>query len=79
MVKVKIYTTHSCPFCTMAKEFLSEKGIKFQELDVGADEDAANEMTDKSGQRGVPVIEIDKKIVIGFDKPKLVKLLKLKK
>lgn len=79
MVKVKIYTTHSCPFCVQAKEFLHEKGIKFEELDVGTDEDAANEMTDKSGQRGVPVIEVDKKIVIGFDKPKLVKLLKLKK
>lgn len=79
MIKVKIYSTHSCPLCAQAKEFLHEKGIKFKELDVSSDEDAANEMTEKSGQRGVPVIEVDKKIVIGFDKPKLVKLLKLKK
>jgi glutaredoxin-like YruB-family protein len=78
MPKVKIYTTPACPFCNLAKQYLKEKGIEFEEIDVSKDEMAAQEMIEKSGQMGVPVIEIDGKIVIGFDKEKIDKLLGLK-
>ena len=78
MKKVKIYTTPACPFCVMAKEYLKEKGIEFEEIDVSKNEMAAKEMVEKSGQMGVPVIEIDGQIVIGFDKEKIDELLGLK-
>ena len=78
MKKVKIYTTPACPFCVMAKEYLKEKGIEFEEIDVSKNEMAAKEMVEKSGQMGVPVIEIDGKIVIGFDKEKIDEILGLK-
>jgi glutaredoxin 3 len=78
MPKVKIYTTPTCPFCFLAKEYLKEKGIEFEEVDVSKNEAAAMEMIQKSGQMGVPVIEIDGQIVVGFDKEKIDELLKLK-
>jgi len=78
MPKVKVYSTPTCPFCHMAKEFLKEKGIEFEDIDVSKDQKAAQEMIEKSGQMGVPVIEIDGKIVVGFDKEKIEKLLGLK-
>jgi glutaredoxin-like YruB-family protein len=78
MPKVKIYTTPTCPFCLMAKEYLKEKGIDFEEIDVSRNEAAAIEMIQKSGQLGVPVIEIDGQIVIGFDKERIDELLNLK-
>ena len=62
----------------MAKEFLNENKLKFKEIDVSSSEEAAKEMVEKSEQRGVPVIEIDGKIIVGFDEPKLRKLLKIK-
>lgn len=76
--KVKIYTTPTCPFCFLAKEFLKEKKIDFEEIDVSSDEKAAREMVEKSGQMGVPVIEIDGEIVVGLDKERIEKLLNLK-
>jgi len=78
MPKVKIYTTPTCPFCFLAKEYLKEKGIEFEEIDVSKNEAAAMEMIQKSGQMGVPVIEIDGQIVVGFDKEKIDELLGLK-
>jgi glutaredoxin-like YruB-family protein len=60
------------------KEYFKEKGINFEEIDVSKDEKAAREMIDKSGQIGVPVIEIDEQIVVGFDREKIEKLLGLK-
>ncbi len=65
---VKVYTTSTCPYCTMVKTFLKEKNITFEEVDVGRDRIAAKEMVDKTGQMGVPVVEIDGKIIVGFDK-----------
>jgi len=62
----------------MAKEYFRSKGIEFEEIDVSRDERAALEMIQKSGQMGVPVIEIDGKIVVGFDKEKIDELLNLK-
>jgi len=67
MVKVKVYSTPSCPWCTKAKEWFKEKGIDFEDINVMEDRNAANEMISKSGQTGVPVIEIDDDIIVGFD------------
>jgi len=66
--KVKVYSTKTCPWCHKTKDFLKEKGVKFEDIDVGADQKAANEMMEKSGQMGVPVTDIDGKIIVGFDK-----------
>ena len=75
MARVIIYTTPVCVFCKMAKAFFAEHGIAYQEKDVAADMHARAEMTQKSGQLGVPVIDIDGAMVIGFDKNKLTELL----
>ena len=77
MNKVIIYTTSSCIFCKKAKEFFKENNIDYKEVDVGKDVKAAKEMIEKSGQMGVPVIEVNEKIIIGFDKPSIMKELKL--
>jgi len=73
--KVKVYSTSTCPWCHKTKEFLKEKGIKYDDINVGKDQKAANEMVEKSGQMGVPVIDIDGKIIVGFDKEALEKAL----
>ena len=73
--KVKVYSTSTCPWCHKTKEFLKEKNVKFDDIDVGADQKAANEMVEKSGQMGVPVTDIDGKIIVGFDKEALEKAL----
>jgi len=75
--KVKVYSTSTCPYCTMAKEFLRENKIEFEDIDVGADHEKAREMIEKSGQMGVPVIDVNGEIIVGFDKEKLKKALKL--
>lgn len=75
--KVKIYSTPSCPYCKLAKEFLKEHKILFEDIDVSANQKAANEMIEKSGQMGVPVIEINGKIIIGYDQNAMKKALKL--
>lgn len=68
---VTVYSTPTCPFCIRAKKFLQESDIKFTDYDVGANESKAQEMIKKSGQMGVPVIEIDGEIIVGFDKEKI--------
>ncbi len=75
MHTVKIYTTPSCVFCRMSKEFFKANNVEYQELNVATDVTARNEMIQKSGQFGVPVIDIDGNLVIGFDKPRLSQLL----
>lgn len=74
---VKVYSTATCPFCTMLKNFLKEKNIEFQNFDVGQDKDKLAEMKQKSGQMGVPVIDIEGKILVGFDKETILKELGL--
>lgn len=69
--KVVLYMTQACPFCHMVKDVLDKNKIKYEVFDVGADEAKAQEMIDKSGQMGVPVIDVDGKIIVGFDKPAL--------
>jgi glutaredoxin-like YruB-family protein len=78
MKKIKIYTTPSCPYCFALKEFLKSHNIEFEDVDVSKDENAAKEMIEKSGQMGVPVVEIDGEIVVGFDKEKICQLLNIK-
>ena len=73
--KVKVYSTKTCPWCHKTKDFLKEKNVKFEDIDVGADQKAANEMVEKSGQMGVPVVDIDGKIIVGFDKEAIEKAL----
>ncbi len=78
MAKVKVYSTPTCPYCHQEKEFLKENKIGFEDINVAADEKAAKEMIEKSGQMGVPVTEINGTIIVGFDKEKIKKALKLK-
>jgi len=65
---VKVYSTPTCPWCVKVKEYLNSKNISFEDIDVSTDRNAAVEMVNRTGQRGVPVIDIDGNIVIGFDK-----------
>ncbi len=74
---VKVYTTPTCMWCAKTKVFLKEHKIHFKELNVVKDQKAAEEAVEKSGQMGVPVIDIDGSIVVGFDEDKLKKLLKI--
>ena len=77
-MKVKIYSTPSCGYCHSEMEFLKDHGIDFEELDVFSDVKAREEMINKTGQMGVPVTDIDGKIVVGFDRGKLKQLLNIK-
>jgi len=75
---VKVYSTPTCPWCAKAKEFLKVHKVSFTNVDVSTNKKAAQEMIKKSGQMGVPVIDVNGQIVVGFDEGKLKKLLKLK-
>ena len=75
MSKITIYSTSYCAYCKMAKEYFKSKNLDFEEHDVMADLPRREEMIKKSGQLGVPVIDIDGKIVIGFDRPRINQLL----
>ena len=73
---VKVYSTPSCPWCTRAKNYLASKNIAYEEIDVAADRNAAAEMVQKSGQRGVPVIDFNGTVIVGFDQAAIEQLLK---
>lgn len=77
MPKVKVYSTPTCPWCHRAMEFLKELKVEFEDINVAENKEAAQEMIDKSGQRGVPVIEIDGEIIIGFNPDEIKKALKI--
>ena len=77
MPNVKVYSTSICPYCVMAKEFLKKNNIQFENIDVGINREAGKEMIDKSGQMGVPVLDIDGQIIVGFDKDAISKALNL--
>ncbi len=72
---VKVYSTPTCPWCTIAKKYLTSKNVIFEDLDVSRNSEAAMEMIQKSGQRGVPVIDINGKIIVGFDQTTIDSLL----
>ncbi|HQE93042.1 MAG TPA: glutaredoxin domain-containing protein [Anaerolineae bacterium] len=76
--RVIVFSTPMCPHCRHAKQYLRSRGIAFTEVDVSRDAHAAQEMERMSGQQGVPVIRIDNHIVVGFDRPKIDRLLDLK-
>jgi glutaredoxin 3 len=69
--KVLVYSTPDCPYCVQLKQFLAENNIVFEGYDVGSDHQKAEEMISKSGQMGVPVLDIDGQIIVGFDRPKI--------
>ena len=75
---VIVYSTPTCPFCVRAKQFLKDNNIQFEDIDVSENHEKAQEMIKKSGQMGVPVLEIDGAIVVGFDKDKIKEALDLK-
>ena len=77
-MKVRIYSTTHCPYCNMTKEFFKKNSVKYEEINVETDQKAAEEMIEKSGQMGVPVIEVDGQIIVGFNRPALERALKLK-
>jgi NADH-dependent peroxiredoxin subunit F len=71
MTKVTVYSTKNCQYCRMAKAFLEKYGVPYDNIDVGADENAARKMIELSGQRGVPVITVDNEVIVGFDTQRL--------
>ncbi|MCM8796954.1 MAG: glutaredoxin family protein [Candidatus Omnitrophica bacterium] len=72
MVKsVKVYSTPTCPWCIRTKQFLKDNGIAFEDADVSTNQLAAEEMIQKSGQMGVPVLDIEGEIIVGFDKERI--------
>ena len=75
---VKVYSTPACPYCVTLKNFLKEHNIQFEDIDVSQNEIAQKEMIEKSGQYGVPVIDIDGQIIVGFDQDRIKQLLKIK-
>jgi len=76
-MSVIIYSTPSCGFCVRVKDYLKSKNIAYTDYNVGSDQQKAEEMVKKSGQMGVPVIDIDGKIIVGFNKPEIDKSLGL--
>jgi glutaredoxin-like YruB-family protein len=72
---VKVYSTPACPFCIRAKQFLKDNNIVYENLDVSSNEALGEEMVKKSGQMGVPVLDIDGEIIVGFDNDRIKKAL----
>ncbi len=77
MPKITMYSTPSCVYCRMAKEYFKKNNLAFEELDVADNDEAREDMVRKSRQLGVPVIDIDGQVIVGFDKRTLDKILKL--
>ncbi len=77
-MKIKVYSTSTCPWCDKLKHWLKEHKIEFEDIDVSQNMEVAQEMVKKSGQMGVPVTEINDEIIVGFDINKLKKALKIK-
>ena len=71
MAKVIVYSTPTWPWCTKVKDYLDSKDVAYEEFDVAKDFNKAVEMVTKSGQQGVPVIEVDGQIIVGFDQAKI--------
>jgi glutaredoxin 3 len=75
---VRLFVTPGCAYCFTLKEFLKEHNIKFEEVDVSKNKKAREEMIERTGKMEVPVVEIDGQIIVGFDKEKISKILKIK-
>ncbi len=76
--KVIVFSTPTCSYCNLAKRYFREKKIRFRDVDVSRDQRAAQDMQRRTGQTGVPVILINNRSIVGFDKPKINKLLGIK-
>jgi len=76
-MEIKIYSTPTCPYCHTLKKFFEERGFKFEDIDVFENEKARDYMIEKSGQEGVPVVEIDGEMIVGFSREKILKALKI--
>lgn len=74
-MSVKVYSTPTCPWCTVAKKYLTSKNVRFEDVDVSKNSEAAYEMVRKSGQRSVPVIDINGSIIVGFDQATIDRLI----
>jgi glutaredoxin 3 len=74
---IKIYSTPACVYCKTLKEYLKKRDIKFSDIDVASNEKELEHMIKISGQMGVPVVDIDGEVIIGFDKQKIDELLKI--
>lgn len=75
--KVRVFSTPTCPYCYTLKKFLTNKGVAFEDVDVGKDEIAASLLVEKTGQMGVPVIDINGEFIVGFEKKKICQLLNI--
>jgi glutaredoxin 3 len=75
--KITVYSTPTCPYCIRAKQFLREQNVLFEDIDVSTNDQAAEAMIQKSGQMGVPVLDINGEIIVGFDKAKITQALGL--
>ncbi|MEN8905704.1 MAG: glutaredoxin domain-containing protein [Clostridiales bacterium] len=71
MTNITVYSTPTCPWCTRVKDYLKGKDVEFSDVNVAQNREGAMEMIKKSGQRGVPVIDINGTIIVGFDKAKI--------
>lgn len=75
MKKIEIYSTPTCHFCNLAKDYFKENNVEYTEYNVAEDADKRKEMVERSGQMGVPVIFIEDQMVIGFNQDKIASLL----
>ncbi|MCD6094600.1 glutathione S-transferase N-terminal domain-containing protein [bacterium] len=78
-MKIKVYSTPFCPYCNALKNFLKENKVEFEDINVAEDKIAREEMIKKTERMEVPVIEIDNEIIVGFEKEKISRLLKIEK
>jgi glutaredoxin 3 len=76
-MKIRVFSTPTCPYCVVLKNFLKENGFEYEDIDVSQSEEAQTEMIEKTGQMGVPVTDIDGEWIIGFDQVKIKELLGL--
>ena len=74
---VKVYSTSGCSYCIRVKQFLKDNNITFENIDVSSDQEKTEEMISKSGQMGVPVLDIDGEIIVGFDRSRIIAILGL--
>ncbi len=75
MKDIKVYSTPTCPYCKMVKEFLSSKSVEYQDIDVSVSQESLDEMISVSGQMGVPVVVIGDEVIRGFNKDKIESLI----
>jgi len=73
MKNVKVYSTPTCPYCIKVKHYLKDNNVAFEDINVAADQAKGEEMVQKSGQMGVPVLDIEGKIIVGFDRDEIKK------